>query len=194
MNFIHGSGKHLLGLINDILDLSKVESGTIEIELTPIKIANLLEQSLTMIREKCAIHDIALELNLSPAALTLELNVDERRLKQVMYNLLSNANKFTPDGGTITINADQKDGRLQVSITDTGIGLSAENLNRVFDEFFQVESGLTDKTPGTGLGLPLTRRIIELHGGEIRVESECEGKGSCFTFTMPIDLNSVDDT
>ncbi len=183
---VNESGLHLLGLINDILDLSKIEAGKIELELSNIKIAELLENSLIMVKEKCHNHGINLELKISPEVNEIEFSIDERRIKQVMYNLLSNAVKFTPDGGSVLIETEHKEHILKVSITDSGIGISSENLDKIFEEFYQVEGGITDKTPGTGLGLSLSRRIIEMHQGELQVESDGKDKGSCFSFTISV--------
>jgi PAS domain S-box-containing protein len=180
------SGKHLLSLINDILDLSKIEAGKEELELSQVSIEELLENSLVMIREKAMRHGIGLDLDISPEVEGLEITADERKLRQTMFNLLSNAAKFTPDGGAITVEAKQEGEELIISVADTGIGIAPEHQERVFEEFYQVRGGMKDKTPGTGLGLSLTRRFVEMHGGRLWVESEGEGKGSRFSFTLPI--------
>jgi signal transduction histidine kinase len=112
--------------------------------------------------------------------------VDERRVKQVMFNLLSNAVKFTPDGGAIRVEGKKEGKELIISVSDTGIGIAPEDQERIFEEFYQTRSSITGKTPGTGLGLPVTRSIVEMHSGRIWVESEGPGKGSRFTFTLPI--------
>jgi len=183
---IRTSGQHLLSLINDILDLAKIEAGKTELELGPVVVKELLENSLIMIKEKAAKHRIKLEFDLAPEIEGLKIQADERKLKQIVFNLLSNATKFTPDDGRIQLGARCEDGKLMVTVTDTGIGISPENHEKVFDEFYQVSSGLKDKTAGTGLGLPLTRRLVEMHGGEIWCESEGEGKGSRFAFTISL--------
>ncbi len=183
---IHESGIHLLGLISDILDLAIIESGRIELNMSSIRLSDMLEQSLIMIKDKCLNNEISLELKIADSLSELELTIDERKIKQVLYNLLSNAAKFTPDGGAIRIEADKNDTMIHVKVSDTGIGLAPESQEKIFEEFYQVEGGITDKTPGTGLGLPLSRRIIELHGGSITSSSEGLGKGSCFTFTLPV--------
>lgn len=183
---ISGSGKHLLSLINDILDLSKIEAGKLELELSKVKIKELVENSLVMIREKALKHSINLDMRIT-ALEGLEITADERRLRQVMFNLLSNAAKFTPDGGTITVEGRKDENGLTISISDTGIGIAPEERGKVFDEFYQTRDEVKGKTQGTGLGLPITKRIIDMHGGKIWVESEGKNKGSRFTFKLPIE-------
>ena len=187
LNDIHESGQHLLLLINDILDIAKIEAGKMELELGPVVVKELLENSLIMIKEKAGKHNIKLDVDLAPEIKGLKIQADERKLKQIIFNLLSNAVKFTPDGGRIQLGASCEDGKLAVAVTDTGIGISLEKQEKVFQEFYQVEAGLRDKTPGTGLGLPLSRKMVEMHGGEIWCESEGEGKGSRFVFTIPLE-------
>jgi len=180
------SGKHLLSLINDILDLSKIEAGKLELELSKVKIKDLLEGSLIMIKEKALVHGIKLDFNTSGDLEDLEITADTRRIKQVMFNLLSNAAKFTPDGGAIKVEGKKDDKEVIISVSDTGVGIEPEEHEKIFGEFYQARNTLVDKTPGTGLGLPVTKSIVEMHGGRIWVESEGEGKGSRFTFTLPI--------
>jgi len=187
LNDIQESGQHLLLLINDILDIAKIEAGKMELELGPVVVKELLENSLIMIKEKAGKHNIKLDVDLAPEIKGLKIQADERKLKQIIFNLLSNAVKFTPDGGRIQLGASCEDGKLAVAVTDTGIGISLEKQEKVFQEFYQVEAGLRDKTPGTGLGLPLSRKMVEMHGGEIWCESEGEGKGSRFVFTIPLE-------
>jgi signal transduction histidine kinase len=187
LNDIRESGQHLLLLINDILDIAKIEAGKMELELGPVVVKELLENSLIMIKEKAGKHNIKLDVDLAPEIKGLKIQADERKLKQIIFNLLSNAVKFTPDGGRIQLGASCEDGKLAVAVTDTGIGISLEKQEKVFQEFYQVEAGLKDKTPGTGLGLPLSRKMVEMHGGEIWCESEGEGKGSRFVFTIPLE-------
>ena len=180
------SGEHLLSLINDILDLSKIEAGKMELELSRVKIKDLLEDSLVMIKEKALVHGISLNFHTSGDLEGLEIMADERRLKQVMFNLLSNAAKFTPDGETITVEGKMEGKELNISVSDTGIGIASEEQESIFEEFHQVSGSVKDKTPGTGLGLPVTKSIIEMHGGRLWVESEGLGKGSRFSFTLPV--------
>ena len=182
------SGKHLLSLINDVLDLSKIEAGKMELYLSNVKIKKLLEKSLVMIRERCIQHHISIDLSVSQDVEYLEITADTRKLKQIMFNLLSNAAKFTPDEGTITVEAGMNGKEILISVTDTGIGIAPEHQEKIFEEFYQVQGGTTDKTPGTGLGLSLVRRIIEMHGGKIWIEREGSEKGSRFAFTLPLQL------
>ena len=180
------SGKHLLSLINDILDLSKIEAGKMELDISEVKVADLLHNSLVMIKEKALSHSISLDLQIADNINGTKIKGDERRLKQVMFNLLSNSAKFTPDGGAITIVARKDEKELDISVSDTGIGMTPQEQKRLFEAFYQASGGIKGKTPGTGLGLAITKSIIEKHGGKIWVESEGPNKGSKFTFTLPI--------
>ncbi len=180
------SGKHLLCLINDILDLSKIEAGKLELEVSKFNMKVLLGNSLIMIKEKSRKHEIDLSLNIARELEGLEIAADERKLKQVMFNLLSNAVKFTPSGGAITLEAEQKGEELVISVSDTGIGVALEDKEKIFEEFYQVRGGLVNKTAGTGLGLSLSKRFTEMHGGRIWLESEGLDKGSRFSLSLPI--------
>ncbi|MBA2448877.1 MAG: response regulator, partial [Chloroflexi bacterium] len=171
-----------LSLINDILDLSKVEAGQMELELGEFSLQQALENGLTMLKERASRHGITLNLELDPDLDVIE--ADERKVKQVVFNLLSNAVKFTPDGGHVAVMARRTDDELQIAVRDTGIGIAPEDQARIFEEFRQVGQG-SAKAEGTGLGLALTRRLVELHGGRIWVESEL-GTGSTFTFALPL--------
>ena len=179
---IHSSGQHLLSLINDILDLSKIEAGRMELEVTTFDAAEAIAGAMTLIRERAARHAIALDLAVDPTL--AEIRADERKLKQILLNLLSNAVKFTPDGGRVGVRAAMAGGTLEVAVSDTGIGIAPADQPLVFDEFRQVGRHYSAQNEGTGLGLALTKRFVELHGGSIRLESE-PGKGSTFTFTLP---------
>jgi signal transduction histidine kinase len=179
---IFTSGKHLLSLINDILDLSKIEAGRMELDLGEFDAAQALSNALVLVRERAQTHGIALSLDADPAL--GELRADERKFKQILLNLLSNAVKFTPDGGKVDVRARALDGGIEVAVSDTGVGISAEDQLVVFDEFKQVGRHYTNKHEGTGLGLALTKRFVELHGGTLTLQSE-PGVGSTFTFTLP---------
>jgi signal transduction histidine kinase len=178
---ILSSANHLLALINDILDLSKVEAGQVELQLAPFSLTDALEGGVVMVRERAIEAGVRVELAPSPDVGVV--TGDERRIRQVIVNLLSNAVKFTPDGGEVGVGATQENGEVRVSVTDTGPGIAAEDQDRIFEEFQQTEAGLAQRE-GTGLGLALSKRLIELHGGRIWVDSE-PGKGSTFVFTLP---------
>ena len=180
------SGRHLLQLINDILDLSKIEAGKMELETSKININSLLENSMIMIKEKAMKHGVKPNLNINQEILGLNILADERKFKQIIFNLLSNAVKFTPDGGSITTSAYHEGKDLFISVSDTGIGIKPEDQERIFGKFEQVDSSYARQQRGTGLGLALTSQLVKLHGGRIWVESEGEGKGSTFTFVIPI--------
>ncbi len=183
INDIHGSGKHLLSLINDILDLSKVEAGRMELELGNFDLPAAIDNALTLIKERAGRHGIELTSTVDPVV--GEINADERKFKQILLNLLSNAVKFTPEGGSIAVSARPVDSMVEVSVKDSGIGIAPEDCEAVFEEFRQVGTDYTKKAEGTGLGLALTRKFVELHGGKIWVTSEV-GKGSTFSFTLPV--------
>jgi signal transduction histidine kinase len=176
------SGRHLLSLINDILDLSKVEAGRMELESSAFDLPAALEGCLALVRERALRHGIALKLEFDERL--GQLVADERKVRQVVLNLLSNAVKFTPEGGTITLHGARADGAVQISVSDTGIGIAHDEQEAIFEEFRQVGSDQARKSEGTGLGLALARKFVELHGGRIWVASE-PGKGSTFSFTIP---------
>jgi signal transduction histidine kinase len=179
---IHASGQHLLSLINDILDLSKIEAGRMELELTDFDLPTALDNALTLVRERAARRGIALHMSVDERL--GQMRADERKVRQVVLNLLSNAIKFTPEGGRIEVMAAPKDGLVEVSVSDTGVGIAPEDQEKVFEEFRQVGTA-AKKVEGTGLGLTLCRKFIELHGGKIWVTSQV-GAGSTFTFTIPV--------
>jgi len=204
---IFGSGQHLLALINDILDLSKVEAGKMTLDLEPVRISSLLANGLSIVRERATARRIALKVD---AVHDLgSMRADGRKVKQILYNLLSNAVKFTPEGGQVIVRArrvprsvvGQESGAsggrgfsltgnqfadfLEISVTDSGIGISPEGLQQLFVPFSQIDSGLSRKFEGTGLGLAMVKLLAELHGGAVAVES-APGEGSCFTVWLPI--------
>jgi signal transduction histidine kinase/ActR/RegA family two-component response regulator len=180
---ILSSGRHLLSLINDILDLSKIEAGKMAFEPSVFDLKELLENSLVMVREKAVAHGVALTVDITDGVGLIF--ADERKVKQIVFNLLSNAVKFTPDNGRVGIRAVVTDGKTQVAVWDTGIGIAPEDHQRIFDEFQQVGGkGFAAKVEGTGLGLTLVKKFIEMHNGEVWVDS-IPGQGSTFTFTLP---------
>jgi PAS domain S-box-containing protein len=205
---IFSSGQHLLALINDILDLSKVEAGKMTLDLEPVEIASLFAYSLSIIRDKAALRHIRLTLEASDALGSI--SVDPRKVKQIVYNFLSNAVKFTEEGGQVTLHASRVPlsavGKpsgtwpglrafpltnsefaefLKISVTDSGIGISEDALPHLFQPFSQIDSGLARRFEGTGLGLAMVKSLAELHGGVVAVESG-EGAGSCFTVWLPL--------
>jgi signal transduction histidine kinase len=179
---IHASGQHLLSLINDILDLSKIEAGRMELELTDFDLPTAIDNALTLVRERAGRRSIALHTAVDPQL--GQVRADERKVRQVVLNLLSNAIKFTPEGGRIEVQAALGEGSVEVSVSDTGVGIAPEDQEAVFEEFRQVGTS-SRRVEGTGLGLTLCRKFVELHGGKIRVKSEV-GAGSTFTFTLPL--------
>jgi signal transduction histidine kinase len=178
---IHQSGQHLLSLINDILDLSKVEAGRMELDVTTFDVSAAIGNAMTLVRERAERRGLTLHCDVD-AGLG-EFRGDERKFKQIMLNLLSNAVKFTAEGGRIDVVARAQSPLVEVAVADTGAGIAPDDLPRVFEEFRQVGTDLRARAEGTGLGLPLSKRFVELHGGTIRVESAL-GKGSTFTFTL----------
>jgi len=154
-----------------------------ELELTDFHLPSALQNAMTLVRERAQVHGIALELRVDEKL--GQIRADERKVKQIVLNLLSNAVKFTPDGGRVELDAHANDAAVEISVKDTGAGISPEDQASLFEEFRQVGHHRASKEEGTGLGLALTRRFVELHGGKIRVESAL-GQGSTFTFTLPL--------
>lgn len=184
LGYVWESGKHLLSLINDILDLSKVEAGKMELEPAEFDLKELLKKSLMFVSEKAAKHAIALSTDIKEDVGIIR--ADERKVKQVVFNLLSNAMKFTPDGGKIGIDAKKTDeNEILVCVWDTGIGVEAKDSHKIFSEFEQINSEYSRKYAGTGLGMPLSKKFIELHGGRMWFESEGKDRGTRFYFTLP---------
>jgi signal transduction histidine kinase len=180
---ILSSGRHLLSLINDILDLSKVEAGRMELELSRFDLPAAIGSAVILVRERATRHGLGLDVSVDDR---LGLFVgDERKIRQVLLNLLSNAVKFTPEGGRITVRAVPANGSVEVSVSDTGIGIAQDDQEAIFQEFRQVGTDYARKREGTGLGLALARRFVDLHGGRLWVKSR-PGEGSTFTFTLPV--------
>jgi signal transduction histidine kinase len=180
---IRSSGSHLLTLINDILDLSKIEAGRMELEAAPFSLVAALDNAVTLVRERAQSHGIKLTLDVSPDVDTIV--ADERKLKQIVVNLLANAVKFTPDGGAVTLGARRENGEIRLAVRDSGIGIAPEDQERIFEEFQQASHQGERSREGTGLGLALSKRMVELHGGTITVES-APGRGSTFTVALPL--------
>jgi signal transduction histidine kinase len=183
-NDIHTSGRHLLALINDILDLSKIEARKMTLDLDEVELAPLLQGCLAIVRERALCHGITLKARLAGNLGTAR--VDARKLKQMVYNLLANAVKFTGDGGTVVLEARRtRSGGLEVSIIDNGIGIAEKDLPRLFAPFAQMDSSLARKYEGTGLGLSMVKRLAELHGGKVSVTS-VQAAGSRFCVRLPL--------
>ncbi|MBE9176274.1 PAS domain-containing sensor histidine kinase [Synechocystis salina LEGE 06155] len=189
LELIYQSASHLLDLINDILDLSKMEAGQTELSRQTANFQELIDSSLVYVKTQAIKKHITLTKAIAPDLPPIV--VDERRIRQVLINLLNNAVKFTPEGGTVTVSVallpsftDIDHPHVRLAVRDTGIGISPENLPKLFQPFIQVDSALNRKHEGTGLGLSLVKNIVEMHGGEVGVDSE-EGRGSCFWFTIP---------
>ncbi|MGH7332528.1 MAG: GAF domain-containing protein, partial [Candidatus Rokuibacteriota bacterium] len=180
---ILGSGRHLLSLINDILDLSKIEAGRMELELADFDLPQAIDNALTLVRERAGRRGITLTASVDGRL--GEFRGDERKIKQVLLNVLSNAIKFTPEAGRVEVRAELVDGHVEISVSDTGIGIAPADQEAVFEEFRQVGTDYAMKREGTGLGLTLSRKFVELHGGAIWVKSAV-GQGSTFTFTLPV--------
>jgi signal transduction histidine kinase len=219
LNDVLESSRHLLSLINDILDLSKVETGNSELEPSNVDVRAVLENSLIMVKEKAIKHGIQIQLSTNFDSTSKTIWADERKLKKVLYNLLSNAVKFTPEGGEIRLTANRVTSNelrvtgpehapeecvrhstghatrntqlatgdfIEISVADTGIGIKPGDHARIFNVFEQGDGSASRKYQGSGLGLSLTKQLVELHGGKIWVESEGNGKGCTFCFTMPV--------
>jgi signal transduction histidine kinase len=175
------SGNHLLSLINDVLDLSKVEAGQVKLDRAPFSLREALDQGVVVVRERASNDGVRIVVSADQDADVVE--GDARRIQQVIFNLLSNAVKFTPAGGAVDVTTARVNGEVRISVADTGPGVAPEDHERLFDEFQQAEAGI-EQREGTGLGLALSKRLVELHGGRIWVESEL-GHGSTFVFTLP---------
>lgn len=184
LNDVLQSSRHLLSLINDILDLSKIEAGKMELEFSEVPLREVLENSLRMVKEKALKH--RLQLNTLFQEIPSTIRADERGIKQILYNLLSNAVKFTPEGGTVQLEArGLNEQGVEIKVRDSGVGLKETDLERIFSPFEQGDNSPSRKYQGTGLGLSLTKRMVELHGGRIWAESPGEGAGSTFTVFLP---------
>ena len=184
---VHASGKHLLGLINDILDLAKVEAGQMELRLQDVAVEPVIAQAIELVEPLAGQKQIKIQSDAGSAGVVL---ADAGKLKQMLLNLVSNAIKFTPEGGTVTITARRLQGAVEIAVGDTGIGISEADQAKIFVEFHQVDPGPGRRQQGTGLGLALTRRFALLHGGDVRVTSKV-GEGSVFTLRLPLQAAAV---
>jgi len=183
---IHASGKHLLGLINDILDLSKIEAGQMELRLQTVSVAEVIAQALSTVEPLAAQKQIKMQTGEMSGG---EITADAGKLKQMLLNLMANAVKFTPDGGEVTVTSSRHEKTVEIAVADNGIGIAPKDHARVFQGFQQVDSGMERQQAGTGLGLHLTRRFAALHGGDVLIDSQL-GKGSVFTITLPIEART----
>ena len=184
VNFVLTSGKHLLLLINQILDMAKVESGKMKLALSVLPMKSLLTEISALLADMAGKKKLLMSIEIDDDLPGIE--ADELRVKEIIYNLLSNAVKFTPDGGRIGMRAQRIDGEIEIVVWDTGIGIAPENHSKVFEGFFRVDTPHSRLTEGTGLGLPLSRKIGKLHGGDLKVESDGLDKGTLVRFNLPI--------
>ncbi|HLD35591.1 MAG TPA: ATP-binding protein [Planctomycetota bacterium] len=184
VNYVLVSGKHLLLLINDVLDMAKVEAGKMELSISSLSLKNILEDALILIKGMALKKKITLALKIDENIGQIE--ADERKLKEVLYNLFSNAIKFTLPEGKVGITAQIIGSEIEIAVTDTGIGIAPENISRVFEAFTRIENPYSKAIEGTGLGLGLSKKLVELHGGKIRIESNGLNTGTVVKFTLPI--------
>ena len=179
---IQRNGRRLKTLIDDLLDVSRIESGSLELNLVELDVRREIEEVVSSLQDQISGKQQHLVLNISTNL--PKLKADELRFSQVLTNLLSNACKYSPEGGTTTITAEEQDGIIRIDVSDTGFGISKDDQSRLFGKFFRADNSLTSEVSGTGLGLFITKSIIEAHGGEIQVRSD-EGEGTTFSFTLP---------
>ncbi len=186
VRYIVEGGHDLLQLVSEILDLAKIESGRMRLEPARVKIGDVLENSISIMRQRALRQDLELALKVDPETESITILADELKLRQVMLNLLSNAVKFTPEKGTIRVEAQRVGEDVIISVSDTGLGIDSADASRIFKAFEQVDSTFSRRQQGTGLGLALSSSLIHMHGGRIWVESEGPGKGSTFKFAIPL--------
>jgi two-component system, cell cycle sensor histidine kinase PleC len=184
VNNVLTSGKHLLLLINQILDMAKVEAGKMKLTLSSLPMKNLLNDISMLVADMVSKKKIEMLLEIAEDLPNIE--ADELKAKEIIYNLLSNAVKFTPEGGKIGMRAKKADSEIEVVVWDTGVGIASENMEKIFEGFFRVDTAYSRVTEGTGLGLPLSKKLVELHGGKLSVESEGLNRGTAVRFTLPI--------
>jgi signal transduction histidine kinase len=186
VNDVLEAGRHLLSLINDVLDLAKIEAGKMELDLSQVALPELLRSAVSMHAERATRGGVELSLRTEPEEITI--TADERRVRQIVFNLLSNAVKFTPPDGRVDVSARLDDGTVEIAVADTGAGIAREDFDTIFEEFEQASDG-KQAEEGTGLGLPLSRKLVELHGGRLWAEST-PGEGSTFRFTLPLEAHA----
>jgi two-component system CheB/CheR fusion protein len=187
VNNVLTSGKHLLLLINQILDMAKVEAGKMNLALSSLSMKSLLHEISLLVADM--VSKKKLEMSLEIAEDLPNIEADELKIKEVLYNLLSNAVKFSPEGGLIGMRAKKTDSEIEIVVWDTGIGIAPENMKKIFEGFFRVNTPYSRVTEGTGLGLPLSRKLVELHGGKLFVESKGIDRGTSIRFSLPIISN-----
>jgi len=183
-NNILTSGKHLLKLINQILDMAKVEAGKMKLALTSLPLKTLLHEISLLVADSVSKKELHLLLEIAEDLPDIE--ADELKVKEILYNLLSNAIKFTPEDGQIGMRAKKVDSGIEIVIWDMGVGIASENMDKIFEGFFRVDTPYSRLTEGTGLGLPLSKKLVELHGGHLFVKSEGLNRGTSVRFTLPI--------
>jgi two-component system CheB/CheR fusion protein len=184
VNNVLTSGKHLLLLINQILDMAKVEAGKMNLELSKLSIKNLLNEISRLVEDMVIKKKLVMSLDIAESL--PNIYADELKVKEIIYNLLSNAVKFTPAGGNIGMRAKKNDSEINIEVWDSGVGLAPENMKKIFEGFFRVDTPYSRVTEGTGLGLPLSKKLVELHGGKLSVESKGLNKGTSVLFSLPI--------
>ncbi|MBA3010851.1 MAG: PAS domain-containing sensor histidine kinase [Proteobacteria bacterium] len=184
VNNVLTSGKHLLLLINQILDMAKVEAGKMKLALSSLPMKSLLNEISLLIENMVGKKKIKMSLEIAEDLPDIE--ADDLKVKEILYNLLSNAVKFTPEGGKIGMRVKKVDSEIEIVVWDTGIGIASENMDKIFEGFFRVDTPYSRLTEGTGLGLPLSKKMVELHGGKLLVESEGLNRGTSVRFTLPI--------
>jgi two-component system, cell cycle sensor histidine kinase PleC len=189
VNYVLSSGKHLLSLINQILDMAKIEAGKMTLTLRSVSMKSLLNEIPMLVADM--VRKKKLEMLLEIAEDLPKIEVDELKVKEIMYNLLSNAIKFTPEGGKIGMRAKNADSEIEIVVWDTGLGIAPENMEKIFEGFFRVDTPYSQVTEGTGLGLPLSKKLVELHGGKLSIISEGLNKGTEVRFTLPIIAGKV---
>jgi two-component system CheB/CheR fusion protein len=183
------SGKHLLLLINQILDMAKVEAGKMELALSSLPMKSLLNEIAMLIADMADKKNLQILLEIADDLPNIE--ADDLKVRQILYNLLSNAVKFTPEGGKIVMRAKKADSGIEIVVWDTGIGIAPENMEKIFEGYFRVDTPYSRVTEGAGLGLPLSKKLVELHGGKLSVESDGLNKGASVRLTLPIVFSKV---